>query len=310
MRNDKLFIAAKDWHIFVEKKFATKMLCSDGILSLFCFITAGLISFLPELLLRLELDIYVVYFTNIWYLHIIQYILINVLACLAFRGFAYQVAIRALFLGYVFGIGILISITASPSWQIFGIYMTILASFHYSEFLAIAWTNPALLSIDSFILNHSIAYGVAASLSWIEFFIERHYFYELKLPSPVSYFGLVLCVSGEILRKLAMCTAKHNFNHVVQSEKNDNHQLVTHGVYSLCRHPSYVGWFYWSIGTQLVLQNPFCFCAYALMSWRFFHDRVLIEEITLLNFFGEDYVKYQEKVRTGLPFISGYKISL
>lgn len=72
------------------------MLCSDGILSLFCFITAGLISFLPELLLRLELDIYVVYFTNIWYLHIIQYILINVLACLAFRGFAYQVSIALL----------------------------------------------------------------------------------------------------------------------------------------------------------------------------------------------------------------------
>lgn len=166
-------------------------------------------------------------------------------------------AIRALFLGYVFGIGILISITASPSWQIFGIYMTILASFHYSEFLAIAWTNPAVLSIDSFILNHSIAYGVAASLSWIEFFIERHYFYGLKLPSPVSYFGLVLCISGEILRKLAMCTAKHNFNHVVQSEKNDNHQLVTHGVYSLCRHPSYVGWFYWSIGTQ-VRHHKFC----------------------------------------------------
>ncbi|CAL1682393.1 unnamed protein product [Lasius platythorax] len=286
------------------------MLCSDGILSLFCFIATGLISPLSELLFRLELDVYVVYFTNIWFLHTILYILINVLAYLAFRGFTYQVTVRALFLGYVLGIGILISITASPSWQIFGIYMIILASFHYSEFLTIAWTNPTVLSIDSFILNHSIAYGVAAGLSWIEFFVERHYFCSLKLPSPVSYFGLILCISGEILRKLAMCTAKHNFNHVVQSERSDNHQLVTHGVYSLCRHPSYVGWFYWSIGTQLVLQNPLCFCAYALMSWRFFHDRVQIEEITLLNFFGEDYVKYQEKVGTGLPFISGYKISL
>lgn len=293
-----------------RRRFARRMLCSDGILSLFCFIAAGLISLLPELLFRLEFDIYVVPFTNIWFLHTVQYILINVLGRLAFRGFAYQVAVRALFLGYVFGIGILISITASPSWQIFGIYMTILASFHYSEFLAIAWTNPAVLSIDSFILNHSVAYGVAAGLSWMEFFVERHYFGGLKLPSPVSYFGLVLCISGEILRKLAMCTAKHNFNHVVQSEKSDNHQLVTHGVYNLCRHPSYVGWFYWSIGTQLILQNPLCFCAYALMSWRFFHDRVQIEEITLLNFFGEDYVKYQEKVGTGLPFISGYKISL
>lgn len=162
-----------------------------------------------------------------------------------------QVAIRALFLGYVFGIGILISITASPSWQIFGIYMAVLATFHYSEFLAIAWANPATLSTDSFILNHSIAYGVAACLSWIEFFIERYYFHEMKLPTLVSFFGLLLCIFGEILRKLAMCTAKHNFNHYVQSEKSDNHQLVTHGVYNLCRHPSYVGWFYWSLGTQV-----------------------------------------------------------
>lgn len=45
------------------------------------------------------------------------------------------------------------------------------------------------------------------------------------------------------------------------------------------------------------------------MSWKFFHDRVLIEEITLLNFFGEDYQEYQERVGTGLPFISGYNIN-
>lgn len=165
--------------------------------------------------------------------------------------FFLQVTIRALFLGYVFGIGILVSFNAPPSWQVFGTYTTVLASFHYSEFLAIAWTNPATLSIDSFILNHSIAYGVAACLSWIEFLIERYYFEGMKMPSIVSYFGLILCISGEILRKLAMCTAKHNFNHVVQSEKSDNHELVTHGVYNLCRHPSYVGWFYWSIGTQV-----------------------------------------------------------
>ncbi|XP_018315164.1 protein-S-isoprenylcysteine O-methyltransferase [Mycetomoellerius zeteki] len=285
------------------------MLCREGVLSLFCFIAAGLISLFPELQFRLGFDIYVAYCTNIWLLHAVQYILINVSALLAFRGFAYQVAIRALFLGYIFGIGILVSINAPLSWQVFGIYTTVLASFHYTEFLAIAWSNPATLSIDSFILNHSIAYGIAAFLSWIEFIIERHYFNLMKRPSLVSYFGLMLCISGEILRKLAMCTARHNFNHVVQNERQDNHELVTHGVYNFCRHPSYVGWFYWSIGTQLILQNPLCFFAYALMSWSFFHDRVMIEEITLLNFFGEDYVQYQKRVGTGLPFISGYKIN-
>lgn len=218
----------------------------------------------------------------------------------------------------------------------FGVYSAVQAVFHFSEFLSIAWVNPSTLSIDTFVLNHSVAYGIAACSSWLEFVAERHYFPEMKEASFISYLGLLLCVCGDALRKLAMFTAKHNFNHNVQCEKMDDHELVTHGVYRLCRHPSYMGWFYWSIGTQvisctiailngrnveetirpwcfrlqLILQNPFCFLAYMVASWKFFHDRILIEEITLLNFFGVEYVDYQKRVGTGLPFISGYKVNL
>lgn len=94
----------------------------------------------------------------------------------------------------------------------------------------------------------------------------------------------------------------------MQSEKARDHVLVTHGVYSWFRHPSYVGWFYWSVGTQLVLMNPVCVVAYAVASWFFFRERITIEEIMLLNFFGQQYCAYQQKVGTGLPFIGGYKL--
>ena len=134
----------------------------------------------------------------------------------------------------------------------FGVYSAVQAVFHFSEFLSIAWVNPSTLSIDTFVLNHSVAYGIAACSSWLEFVLERHYFPEMKEASFVSYSGLLLCVCGDALRKLAMFTAKHNFNHNVQCEKMDDHELVTHGVYRLCRHPSYMGWFYWSIGTQVI----------------------------------------------------------
>lgn len=286
------------------------MLCYDGKLSFFCFVAAALIAVLPEVLLRLEFDVPRAYFDNIWLTQFFQYGFLNIFLLLAFRGFSYQVAIRAAFLGYAFGIGIVVFFVAPPSWKTFGMYIVILTIFHYTEFLSVAWINPSTLSTDCFILNHSVAYGVAACSSWIEFIVERQYFPVMKEPSLISYFGLMLCISGELLRKLAMFTAKHNFNHVVQSEKRDNHELVTHGVYKLCRHPSYVGWFYWSIGTQLILQNPFCLLAYTVASWKFFYDRVLIEEITLLTFFGQDYVEYQKEVDTGLPFISGYKLHL
>lgn len=158
-------------------------------------------------------------------------------------------------LGYAFGIGLLVALMAPSSWQMFGAYIIILTSFHYSEFLSIAWINPSSLSVDSFILNHSTAYGVAACFSWVEFIGERHYLPGIKEPSFISYFGIILCVCGEVLRKLAMFTAKHNFSHIIQSVKMDNHELITYGVYKFFRHPSYVGWFYWSIGTQVRISN-------------------------------------------------------
>ncbi|XP_051163391.1 protein-S-isoprenylcysteine O-methyltransferase [Leptopilina boulardi] len=286
------------------------MLIREGKISLFSFIISLIVSILPELLLRLEFDYYQQYIENIWILHALQFILLNFLIILTFRGFSYQVAVRAALLGYIFGIGILIFALAPESWRMFGIYASVLSFFHYSEFMTIAWTNPNAISIDSFILNHSMAYGIAACSSWFEFIVERYYFPSMKVPSSISYFGFIMCFCGEILRKLAIFTAKRNFNHLVQTEKTVDHELITHGVYRMFRHPSYVGWFYWSIGTQLILQNPFCFLSYVMASWKFFNDRVKIEEIMLLNFFGEEYIEYQNEVGTGLPFISGYKIDL
>jgi protein-S-isoprenylcysteine O-methyltransferase len=60
-----------------------------------------------------------------------------------------------------------------------------------------------------------------------------------------------MVIGGELLRKLAMFTAGTNFNHYVQYIRKDDHILVTGGIYAWCRHPSYVGWFSWSVGTQV-----------------------------------------------------------
>lgn len=171
-----------------------------------------------------------------------------------------------------------------------------------------AFIKPKTLKLDSFLLNHSREYIIAAIASWVEFFVEWYFFPQLKLLTWFTYIGLAMCVFGETTRKLAMLTAGSNFNHIVQSRQEEGHQLVVHGVYSLWRHPSYVGWFYWSIGTQILLVNPFCVIAYTAASWSFFNSRVEEEELTLLNFFAEDYVEYKKKVGTGLPFISGVAI--
>ena len=124
-----------------------------------------------------------------------------------------------------------------------------------------------------------------------------------------------------------MWTARSNFSHIIVTEQEGNHQLVTTGVYSVSRHPSYLGWFCWSIGTQLLLCNPFCVVAYAVAAISFFRERVPYEERMLINIFQEEYtgrhptrdsllllsrclylrfLDYQSKVPIRIPFVYGY----
>ena len=49
--------------------------------------------------------------------------------------------------------------------------------------------------------------------------------------------------------------------------------------------------------------------AYIYASWKFFDDRIHDEEITLVYFFGDDYLDYQKKVpATGVPYVKGFEI--
>lgn len=47
-----------------------------------------------------------------------------------------------------------------------------LSFFHFSEYLTTAATNPSSLTLDSYLLDHSREYKMAAVASWLEFFVE------------------------------------------------------------------------------------------------------------------------------------------
>src|SRR5437667_12888691 len=98
-----------------------------------------------------------------------------------------------------------------------------------------------------------------------------------------------------------MIEAASNFSHQIATEKKAAHTLVTSGVYSLVRHPSYFGFFWWSVGTQIFLANPLSAIVFVAVLWRFFSRRIQyfplsfwlmsrVEERLLLDFFGEEYV--------------------
>jgi protein-S-isoprenylcysteine O-methyltransferase len=220
----------------------------------------------------------------------------------------FQVWWRAFCTGFTFALGVCVIVEPQlEPWRAFGAYTCLLSMFHYLEFAVTALTNPSNLSTDSFLLNHSKQYWMAAVASWVEYFVEQALCPSIKT-SVIAVTGIVICLGGEILRKMAMFHAGRSFSHIVQSTKKADHKLVTDGVFSLMRHPSYVGWFFWSVGTQVVLCNPLCFLAYTYVSWAFFQERIFVEEYTLLTFFGDDYAQYQKTVPVGIPLIKGYVI--
>ena len=132
----------------------------------------------------------------------------------------------------------------------------VLAMFHLSEYVTTALSNPQNLSFDSFLVNHSVQYWAAMLVSWLEYATINFFFPGFKAAfGIVTYTGLLICLTGEIIRKLAMLHAGRNFNHLVQSHKSREHKLVTTGIYAWSRHPSYLGWFLWSVGTQVIINN-------------------------------------------------------
>lgn len=105
-----------------------------------------------------------------------------------------------------------------------------------------------------FLLNQSVSYTIAVSVSFIEFNALQKWcdFYKV-MPSlitmPLMALGLSMIVVGHVFRIGAEFTAGSNFNHKIQFYKDEKHELVTHGLYSVSRHPSYFGWFLWAVGT-------------------------------------------------------------
>jgi len=222
----------------------------------------------------------------------------------------YKISLIALLLGELFCVGSMFLYFGPTFIKPMGAYINLLTFFHFSEFFLTAIINAEALNLDSYLLQNGNPYYIALMVSWAEYFIEVYYFKEYKCLSYLSMFGILLSIIGELFRKCAMLTAGGNFNHIIQSSKNPDHKLITHGIYSWFRHPAYVGWFYWAIGTQLTLLNPICFLSYTIVSWRFFDQRIRSEEITLLNFFGREYMDYQKRVGTGIFGIKGYSIEI
>ncbi|CAK7217762.1 farnesyl cysteine-carboxyl methyltransferase [Sporothrix curviconia] len=206
----------------------------------------------------------------------------------------------------------------APLWRL-PFFLGALSVFHFLEFWTTARYNTQATTVDSFLLTANWpAYAIAHLAASVECFLR----YTLLQHAPSLFFwlpssvqpllparttvmllGLVVVAVGQAVRTAAMVQAGRSFNHTIQRKRATSHALVTDGIYAWLRHPSYFGFFWWALGTQLVLGNAVCLLGYTAVLWRFFSMRIRHEEQLLIRFFGDDYVQYQKRVGVKIPFI-------
>ena len=184
----------------------------------------------------------------------------------------------------------------------FRTFCLFLLAFHLSEFALAFHYNPRELGWRSFLLSKP--YAVAMGAAALEFHLEWRFFAERKEAAVATtfYAGVVMCLFGDWLRKVSICTAGTAFTHLIQTRRRPTHFLVTTGAYAYVRHPGYLGWFAWALGTQVMLGNPVCFVAFVVVTWLYFKRRITVEELYLRRMFSE-YEDYARRVPTWIPGI-------
>ncbi|KAF2248485.1 prenyl cysteine carboxyl methyltransferas-like protein Ste14 [Trematosphaeria pertusa] len=219
------------------------------------------------------------------------------------------IAIRAFLLGGCGALGFVSSIVLayyeSRLWRPL-FFVGTLCVFHFLEFWITAEYNTPSAFISSFLLTNGTRYRQAHTIAFIEACLTSYFLpsWQARVnPPPIVALGIIMIAVGQTVRSCAMVQAGTNFNHQVQSKKNEGHELVTTGLYAYFRHPSYFGFFWWGLGTQVVLGNTVSLIGYAGVLWYFFKTRISHEEKHLIEFFGNDYKAYKARTRVWIPFI-------
>lgn len=167
--------------------------------------------------------------------------------------------------------------------------------------------NAPFAEISAFLLTYNgMAYNIAHGTAMLECIVTSVFFptWQARFSNPaIIALGLTAVIVGQIVRSLAMATAGTSFTHVVQTKKRGEHVLITGGIYAWSRHPSYFGFFWWGLGTQVVMGNAVCTVGYAVVLWQFFGSRIRKEEEYLVAFFGEEYEDYRRRTGVGIPFL-------
>lgn len=152
--------------------------------------------------------------------------------------------------------------------------------------------------------NNTLLFSVSYILMGLAIFlfIKDPFFHEFNQYRILSIsIGSLFITIGLILRVKAIKTLGKHFtaNLVLQ----ENHQLITHGVFNKMRHPSYTGAVLIMISPPILYQQKYLFAVTFILIILVYIHRIKLEEKMLLSKFPEDYKDYKTRSYALLPFI-------
>jgi len=113
--------------------------------------------------------------------------------------------------------------------------------------------------------------------------------------------GVTAGVAGLVIRYFAFSTLGRFFTRTLRQQQD--HRLVTAGIYRHIRHPGYLSDLLIFIGASLAMRSLVVFAVVLISFLPVYIYRIRTEERMLVEVFGQEYVAYQQHSKRLVPFI-------
>jgi protein-S-isoprenylcysteine O-methyltransferase Ste14 len=149
-----------------------------------------------------------------------------------------------------------------------------------------------------------IAFGAVGLLSaWLPAYTDRHGIWTMgdiwtMGADAVRWIGVILFAAGGVLRLWPVFVLGNRFSGLVAIQKD--HKLVTDGIYSVIRHPSYLGLLVMAVGWGLAFRS-IPGIVLALLMVPPLIARIRSEEALLHSAFGGEYEAYRARTWRMIP---------
>ena len=115
----------------------------------------------------------------------------------------------------------------------------------------------------------------------------------------IEIIALAFLIVGTII--LFLSTFRLNNDLVFGLSSSENHKLQTRGIYSLSRHPFYLGFIFILLSSCLF--NPHYLNILAFIgAWTIHHFIMIEEEKYLISQYGDEYLQYAKRVKRYVSF--------